>query len=608
MSHTKRITKLLFISIISNLISAQQYDDYIGYGHNAGIQVHSSNSATNTSDGKILTGSNLFTDLKGASRFLRQATMGSNYEAINNTSQNGLTEWLNAQFALSPISFVSEYQRIYDEANFIITGNVGAPIVADNEFLPYAFYEMGAKQPDVLRQKVAFSLSQIFVVSPANDVLRNRGFSCAGYYEILYQGAFGNFRDLLFDVTMHPTMGLYLSHFQNKKADLVQGLFPDENFAREIMQLFTIGLHELNQDGSLLLDANGQLIPTYDNNDIQELAKVFTGLSGAINKTGTPSVFGSIVGAYDLTLPMKMFQNYHDRREKALIGGTILPANQAGMDDINQAIDVLFNHDNVAPFFSVRMIQHLVKSNPSPQYINRISSIFNNNGYGVRGDIGAVIKGILLDPEARDCAWINDPNAGKLTQPIERITHAFAALNVQTPSNKFWFWDLFDVYPRILQGFQSSPSVFNFFSPFYAEKDYVEPNGLVSPEFQILNSSSGIHYLNTIENMLKFRPFGNRTKLFPGRLALTFNFDDDPYFDLSDELNLYDANDNNSLDLILDRLDLILCSGQLKVENKVIIKNTIIQNRTNFPATTGQNVVNDMVYYIMISPDYNILK
>lgn len=608
MFYTKQVIGVLFIILLCNLMTAQQYDDYIGYGHNAGIQVQSSNSTTNNSDDKILTGSNLLTDQEGASRFLRQATMGSNYEAINSTSQTGLTNWLNTQFALTPISFASEYQRIYNEANFIITGNVGAPIVDDNEFLPYVFYEMGVKQPDVLRQKVAFSLSQIFVISPANDVLRNRGFSCASYYEILYQGAFGNFRDLLFDVTMHPSMGLYLSHFQNKKADLVQGLFPDENFAREIMQLFTIGLHELNQDGSLIQDANGELIPTYDNEDIQELAKVFTGLSGAINLTGTPSVFGSIVGAYDLSLPMKMFQNYHDSREKILIDGTILPANQAGMDDINQAIDVLFNHDNVAPFFSLRMIQHLVKSNPSPQYINRISSIFNNNGNGVRGDIGAVIRGILLDPEARDCAWITDPTAGKLTQPIERITNLLFGFDVQTPSNKFWFWDLYDVHPRILQAFQSSPSVFNFFSPFYAEKDFVQPNGLVSPEFQILNSSSGIHYLNTIENMLKLRPFGNRTKLFPGRLALDFNFDDDPYFDFSDELNLYDPNDNSTLDLILDRLDLILCSGQMKAENKVIIKNSIIQQRINFPSFSDQQVLIDMIYYIMISPDYTILK
>ena len=594
--------------LCTNLLLAQQYSDYIGNGHDAGIQVTSSHSNSTNLDNHLLTGAELFTDQFGASRFLRQASMGANYETIDNTSQTGLKNWLDAQFALTPLVFSDEYDRIYGEADFILNGNSGVQSSEKNEYLAYAFYELGFKQPDVLRQKVAFALSQIFVISLWDSKLHNEGYSNASYYDILYSGAFGNYRDILFDVAMHPIMGLYLSHFQNRKADIIQGRFPDENFSREIMQLFTIGLNELNPDGSFKLDAQGKTIPTYDNEDIQELAKVFTGLSGALNLDGSISVFGSIIGAYNLRLPMKMFQNFHDKTEKTIVGGNIIPANQAGMDDINQAIDVLFNHENVGPFIGKQLIQHLVKSNPSPQYINRVSAIFNDNGRGVRGDLEAVVAGILLDPEARDCEWINDPTAGKLIQPLERFVHAYSAFDLQTPSNKFWLRDGIDRYPQILQAFLRAPSVFNFYSPLFSEKEFVSPNNLVSPEFQILNSTSGIHYLNTVENMMKRRPFGNRTLLNPDNpTGLTFNFDDDPFFDLSDELNIYDPNDANSLDIILDRLDLILCSGQLKADTKLIIKNTVIQNQTS-PLYDAEDALNDIFYYIMISPEYNILK
>lgn len=608
MHNPLQVLGFFYLVLVSNILFSQQYSDFIGNGHDAGIKVSSSNSTANNNDNQVLTGSNLLTDLNGSSRFLRQATLGSNYEMITSVSQNGLTAWLDNQFELTPISFASEYQRIYNEVDAIIPDIPDDPLDPRNEYFSYTFYEMGFKQPDVLRQKVAFALSQIFVISPTNSILNNKGFVNASYYDILYLGAFGNFRDLLFDVSMHPAMGLYLSHFQNKKADVIQGAFPDENYAREIMQLFTIGLYELNPDGSFKLDLNGNTIPTYTNEDIQELSKVFTGLAGGANVKGDPLIFNSGLNSYDLTIPMKMFQNYHDKTEKIMVDGTIIPANQAGMDDINQAIDVLFNHDNVGPFISIRLIQHLVKSNPSPQYINRISSIFSDNGLGQRGDLQAVIKGILLDPEARDCEWISNSTSGKLTQPIEKLTHLFSAFDLQTPSNKYWFRDELELLEKVQQSFLASPTVFNFFTPFFAEKEFAATNDLVSPEFQILNSTSGIHYLNKIEDILKDRPFGNRTKLNSVMLNIANNGADEPFFDFTDESNLYNPNNNNSIDLLLNRLDIILCSGQLKSETKLLIKNTIIENRNDDNSYNTKDALNDAIYYIMISPDYNILK
>lgn len=608
MSYSLRIVNLVCIFFGLQALSAQQYSDYIGFGNSAGITVRSSHATTNNTQNQVLTGSNLFTDMNGASRFLRQATMGTNYETISSTAQMGLTNWLDNQFSLPPTSFASEYQRIYDEADAIIPDIPDDPLDQRNEFLSYTFYEMGIKYPDILRQKVAFALSQIFVISPTNSTLTNRGYANASFYDILYLGAFSNFRDVLFDVSMHPAMGIYLSSFKNRKADIIQGSFPDENYAREIMQLFTIGLLELNPDGSFKLDSDGNTIPTYDNEDIQELSKVFTGLSGGASDNGNPVSFTSGFGAFDLTVPMKMYENYHDKTEKTLIDGTVIPANQDGVTDINIAIDVLFNHENTGPFIGLRLIQHLVKSNPSPQYINRITAIFNNNGKGVRGDLQAIIKGILLDPEARNCEWINQPTAGKLIQPVERMTHVFSAFDIQTPSDKYWFRDEIELIEKTQQSFLAAPSVFNFFSPFYAENDYVAPNNLVSPEFQILNSTSGIHNLNVTEDIFKRRPFGNRTRLNNNMTGLAVDVSDDPVLDLSDEQSLYDPNDTNSIDLILDRLDLILCSGQLRPTSKAIIKQTIVQNQIDDSSYNARSVVNDAIYYIMISPDYIILK
>jgi len=261
-----------------------------------------------------------------------------------------------------------------------------------------SFWRNALSGEDVLRQRVAFALSQIFVVSQANPDIKVR--LASGYFDVLGRNAFGNFRTLLEEVSLSPAMGIYLSHLGNRKSDLATGRLPDENYAREIMQLFTIGLHELNQDGTVKLDpADGTPMETYGVADIQGLAKVFTGFSWAGPDTSGVRFVDRVVGISDrYYLPMQGYPQFHEPGPKSFLGRTIDTTDPK--DSLKQALDILFNHPNVGPFFGRLMIQRLVTSNPSPAYVGRVAAAFANNGKGVRGDMQAVIRAVLLDPEA----------------------------------------------------------------------------------------------------------------------------------------------------------------------------------------------------------------
>jgi len=596
---------LTFISLIAFSFSciSQTYPDYIGAGHETGVTIYVSDENSNDLNTHVISGAERVTDFKAASRFLGQATFGSNYNDIITLANSGITQWIDNQLAM-PVTenFYTKYITIFNE----IAPQLGPNSTIElDEFLIYSFYQKIMNDEDALRQKMAFALSQIFVISPPTSTLGNRGFANSIYYDLLYEGAFGNYRDLLMNVTMSSAMGIYLSHFQNSKEDLGLGISPDENFAREIMQLFSIGLHELNNDGSLKLDQNAEIIPSYTNFEIQQMSRIFTGLSGNERLDGNPALFTFNFGVMDLTLPMKMYDEYHDVTEKNLLDGSIIMGGQSGMDDINTAIDFLFNHPNVGPFIGTRLIQQFVKSNPSPAYINRVASAFNSNTNGIRGDMSAVLRAVLLDPEARDCSLIDDPKAGRLKQPIERMTNLFLGFNLSTPSGKFWFRDVVELRPKVEQSFLAAPTVFNFFTPFYAEAEFVEPNDMVSPEFQILNSTSGIHYLNIIENALKNRPFGNRTAINTATNNLTINSNDQPAFNFTAEIAEYN---NNGLSSLIDRIDLILCHGQLSSGTKAIVTDAINQNINNAIGYDTGDIINDVIYYIMLSPDYMIIN
>ncbi|MEM9778010.1 MAG: DUF1800 family protein [Chloroflexota bacterium] len=439
---------------------------------------------------------------------MQQATFGPTLAEINYAASIGFEAWIDEQFAI-PQTVTSTYQDSEIGPELLVEPDL--PLGGEDPFR-WSWWQAVMRGPDLLRQRVQFALSEIFVISTRTEALEDVGRAVTAYHDMLGRNAFGNFRTLLFDVSMSPAMGFYLSHAKNMRADSVLNRFPDENYAREVMQLFSIGLFELNQDGTRRKDSRGNDIPTYDNNDIKEFAKIFTGLG-----YGEPAWYaneGIVSGSNDAfevgvlewftaSLPMQMYPQFHEPGPKQLLNGTIIPAGQDAMQDINDTIDHLFNHPNVGPFIGRLLIQRLVKSNPSPAYISRVTDAFDDNGSGVRGDMQAVIKAILLDDEARNTTWINDSTHGMLREPIIRYTQICRAMEVRNEQNEERFWNsgreaasLLNQYPYL------SPSVFNFFMPDYQPLGPLLTADVDAPEFQILTSVSAINLYNFFEQVI----------------------------------------------------------------------------------------------------------
>jgi uncharacterized protein (DUF1800 family) len=311
-------------------------------------------------------------------------------------------------------------------------------------------------------------------------------YSLADYYDVLTRHAFGNYRDLIGEVTLHPAMGVYLSMLGNEKPNPANNIRPDENYARELMQLFSIGLVELNLDGSVKLDAQNEPIPTYDQSIIEGFAHVFTGWTYA----GVGNFHTQWPPEASQYTPMQLWSQFHDTGPKTLLNGVVLPPGQTGMQDLNAALDNIFEHDNVGPFISHGLIQRLVKSNPSPDYVSRVAGVFNNNGSGVRGDLGAVVKAILTDPEARPTA-ASDTD-GKIKEPLLRLMQLWRAYEAKSDGGRYpidYLWVFFG------QGPLQAPHVFNFFAPSFSPPGEFRNRGLVAPELEIATE-----YLNTFSS------------------------------------------------------------------------------------------------------------
>jgi uncharacterized protein (DUF1800 family) len=406
--------------------------------------------------------------------FLNQASFGATTEAAEQVINIGYEQWIDNQMAL-PASRQVPYLTTVPTPQF--------PFQRHADRVD-AWFENAVNGSDQLRQRVAFALSEIMVVSQ-NGALFNLPFAAADYYDMLARNAFGNYRVLIEDVTLHPAMGVFLSMLGNEKPDPARNIRPDENYARELMQLFSIGLVELNPDGSVVTDSNGVPVPTYDQAIIEAFAHIYTGwhwANGASFAQARP-------GPFNQTIPMQLYPDFHDTGSKTLLGGVVVPAGQSGEQDLEAALDNIFNHPNVGPFIATRLIQRLVTSNPSPQYIERVASTFDNNGFGVRGDLGVVVKAILLDDEARNPT--NTDVAGKLKEPLLRVTQLWRAYDAGAVSGKFRIRPPPNIY--FGQGPLQSPSVFNFFSPFYAPPGEIRDGGWVAPELEIATE-----YQNTL--------------------------------------------------------------------------------------------------------------
>lgn len=510
-----------------------------------------------------------------AARFLNQATFGATQAEMTALTGGSFPAWIDAQFAL-PRS--SHYQHV------LALKAAGVDIDDfSNQHAIESFWKQAITGPDQLRQRVTWGLSQIFVVGDVNNV-RN-----AAYYDVLAANAFGNFRTLLEDVTLSPAMGYWLSHIGNRKEDPATGRLPDENYAREVMQLFTIGLWKLNPDGTRMLDGLGRPIPTYGQEDIRGMAKVLTGWSYAGCNPAIEAwyCFDSARSGYyrtyaDVTLPMQPLEAYHSTAQKTLVNGVVVPAGGTARADLKIALDALFNHPNVGPFIGRQLIQRLVKSNPSPAYVGRVAAVFANNGSGVRGDMKAVIRAVLLDSEARDRTQAQAQTAGRLREPVQTLAQYFRAFTTPPGGGRYdlnvwWMEAVFQQRPL------SSPSVFNFYSPGFLPPGEMSQAGVAGPEFQILHEGTVVDAYNFIEYFVMEERHGDTG--YQHDYARLESLASSPA-------------------ALVDNLSNLLTGGMLSTASRTIIIDAVGKVPSNQPT----NRVKMAIMLFQIAPDYKVQK
>ncbi|MGA8730784.1 MAG: DUF1800 domain-containing protein [Terracidiphilus sp.] len=537
-----------------------------------------------------------------ASRFLEQATFGATDAGIHHLSLIGYPAWLNEQFNTPQVPQEPSVEQALILNNApCATGDLkcNAALFVQNDqneaLVQNAFWQQSMTGSDQLRQRVQYTLSELFVISGSNFAVQNMPRGEANYYDLLGADAFGNFRQLLQDVTLNPMMGQFLSVQGNDKGNATTD--PDENYAREVMQLFTIGLYQLNDDGTQKLGSTGQPIPTYSNADVMGLAAVFTGFSWNIPGNSSDTAWSSCCiyvgpGYGEDLLPMQSFPSHHSTVEKDFLGVTIPASGSPDPNgDLTIALDTLFNHPNLPAFFSKQMIEHMVTSNPSPAYVGRVAAVFKDNGQGVRGDMKAVITAILMDPEARDSAGdFSNPQYGKVREGLLRYTEWARAFTAQSRTGSYYLGDTEDPIWGLGQMWLRSPTVFNWFAPGYVPPGTsIEQAGLVAPEMQMTNVSSVVGYLNYMQSAI-----GSDAN------------------DGADVFSSYDTEMGLAAtpDALLDRINLLLMSGEMDSTLRSQILNAV--NSIAMPSG-DQNAINaalaarvqTAIYLTMASPSFS---
>ena len=500
-----------------------------------------------------------------AARFLQQAQFSSTDAQIASVQAQGYAAWLDQQFS-APASITGWdwlMSKGYNSATY-------ASSTAPADFMVWMQLISSA---DALRKRVALALSEIFVVSSNGINVQSRSFAMAAWWDLLAANAFGSFRTLLEAVTLNPAMGVYLNTKGNQKDDAATGRQPDENYGREVMQLFTIGLYQLKIDGTNQLDGAGKPVETYDLTTVTNIARAFTGWD--FDSTGATAITNPL----EVRNPMTLIASRHSALAANFLGATIA-AGTDGRTALKTALDTLANHPNAGPFFCKQLIQRLVTSNPSPAYVTRIATVFNNNGSGARGDLKAVLRALLLDDEARNDANLAQPAWGKLREPMVRFVQWARSFNALSSSGNWQVGDLSNTASRLGQSPLRSGSVFNFFRP-----GYIPPNtalaasGLVAPEFQIANESTVAAWINFMQTTVA----NGYIDLIP---------------DYSAELAL--AGDAQAL---VDRLNLVLAAGQLSAATVATIRNAVAGISAS-SASGPRNRVQAAVLLVLAAPEY----
>jgi uncharacterized protein (DUF1800 family) len=537
-----------------------------------------------------------------ASRFLAQATFGATDGDIRNLSLIGYTAWLNEQFSAP----ATQHEPAVEQALIVNNPPCNAGDVkcnaalfvqndTDDNYLEQSFWQQALTGNDQLRQRVKYALTEMMVISSQDFAVGEMPRGMANYYDVLGADAFGNFRQLLEDVTLNPMMGQYLSVMGNDKGDATRD--PDENYAREVMQLFTIGLYQLNPDGTQKLDPTGQPIPTYSNLDVMGLAKVFTGFSWNIPGDQSNTAWSNCcayvgTGFGEDILAMQSFPNHHSTDEKDFLGVTIpTQSNPDPVGDLKIALDTLFNHPNLPPFVCKQLIQHLVTSNPSPAYVGRVAAVFQDNGMGVRGDMKAVLQAILLDDEARNSAAASsNPQYGKVREPLIRYTEWARAFTAQSRNAAFNLGSTEDPIYGLGEMSLRSPSVFNWFAPGYVPPGTsIEQANLVAPEMEMTDVSTVVGYLNYMQSAIG----GNATT------------GPDVFSNYSTEIALATTPDQ-----LVDRMNLLLMAGEMDAT----LRGQILSAVNSIAIPSGdQDAINaallarveTAIYLTMASPAYS---
>lgn len=403
---------------------------------------------------------------RDAFRLLQRATFGPVRAEVERVRAGGFAAWVDEQLRAVPS---------------------GMPAYLDEKPLEWAqeyFYQNALTGNDQLRQRMTLALHKIFVVSGA---VVNNAEAYLPYWRALNRNAFGNYLDLMREVTLNPAMGIYLDMLNNEKTEPGSGKSPNENYARELLQLFTIGLTQLNPDGTAKLDETGAPLAAYTEKDVKEFTRAFTGWTYARAE-------GRLMRARNdprFDVPMMPWEPSHDSGEKVLFNGTLLPAGQSAAADLDAALRNIFEHSNLGPFVARSLIQQLVTSNPSPAYIRRVAAVFGDNGAGVRGDLAAATRAILTDPEALAVAG---RTGGYLTEPALFVTRIIRMIGGKVEDHPV----LADEATQMGQKLLFAPSVFSYFSPSYR----VPRAGILGPEFQVLTSETSLQRINYVAKLL----------------------------------------------------------------------------------------------------------
>lgn len=539
-----------------------------------------------------------------AARFLTQATFGPTPSEIARLRQMGYNAWLNEQFGTANSGHRSYLNQIATDPDIDIYHNIRRE----------GWMQRAIFGPDQLRQRMAFALSEILVTSDKAGSLGGEPFALAHYYDILANQSFGNYREVLEQVTLSPVMGYYLSMFRNRKPDAANNIRPDENYAREIMQLFSIGLVQLNVDGTPVM-VSGQTVPTYNQETIRGFAHVFTGFAwnncpvrdfdwcspGSTGDQWFLEMSAPQGNGWD-NLPLT-YHAYEGNKQLLNYPGVSLPNGvmaaqptypgntQTPRQNLETALDNIFLHPNVGPFISKLLIQRFVSSNPSPAYVGRVAAVFNNNGSGVRGDLRAVVRAILMDPEARTVPT-DASGRGKLREPIIRVTQLWRALGATNRTNRIQDWYIHWPGNSIPQYALGANTVFNFFLPDYIPPGEAAASNLHAPEFQIQTDNNVVAFSNVLDGLSRWQYTGNTSEWLDRDLMLN---------NLDSLRNL-----RTNPDALLERLDVLFMAGQMSPHMRTVLKNYIL----TFGAEEegGYKRVTEAIWMIVMSPEYVIEK